>query len=197
MLNYYNRNAAYLSRTYLSLDPEVLHAGWIDYLPHKPGLALDIGAGSGRDAAWLARKGWEVIAVEPAGGLRAFGQKATDSLTVSWVNDCLPYLPGLQAYRQRFSFILAAGVLMHLPPRQRRDSLETLAGLLAAEAVMIVTLRYGPNIDGRMFYEVPVEEIAQFAQGKAFHAEVKAVQADRFDREGVRWQTIIVKKSAF
>ncbi|MFD1958220.1 hypothetical protein ACFSHP_01985 [Novosphingobium panipatense] len=33
-------------------------------------LALDIGAGSGRDAAWLVAKGYEVVAVEPSAGMR-------------------------------------------------------------------------------------------------------------------------------
>jgi hypothetical protein len=50
-------------------------------LPHLPELsnstsskqALDIGAGSGRDAAWLAAEGWNVVAVEPALGLIVLG----------------------------------------------------------------------------------------------------------------------------
>ena len=50
-------------------------------MPHLPKLpnstsskqALDIGAGSGRDTAWLAAEGWNVVAVEPALGLIVLG----------------------------------------------------------------------------------------------------------------------------
>ena len=38
-------------------------------------LALDIGAGSGRDAAWLASKGYEVVAVERSSGMRDEAQR--------------------------------------------------------------------------------------------------------------------------
>ena len=33
-------------------------------------LALDVGAGTGRDAAWLSSLGYEVVAAEPAAGMR-------------------------------------------------------------------------------------------------------------------------------
>jgi len=39
--------------------PESVHGSFLDYLPEGAGrLVLDIGAGSGRDAAWLRRKGF-------------------------------------------------------------------------------------------------------------------------------------------
>lgn len=38
-------------------------------------LALDVGAGSGRDAAWLASWGYEVVAAEPAAGMRREASK--------------------------------------------------------------------------------------------------------------------------
>jgi hypothetical protein len=40
-----------------SLDPATVHLWWLDQLPPGPAAILDIGAGSGRDAAWLAAKG--------------------------------------------------------------------------------------------------------------------------------------------
>jgi ubiquinone/menaquinone biosynthesis C-methylase UbiE len=37
--------------------------------------ALDVGAGSGRDAAWLVSRGFEVWAVEPSEVMRREAQK--------------------------------------------------------------------------------------------------------------------------
>jgi ubiquinone/menaquinone biosynthesis C-methylase UbiE len=38
-------------------------------------LALDIGAGAGRDAQWLKSMGYEVVAVEPSCGMRSEGER--------------------------------------------------------------------------------------------------------------------------
>ncbi|WP_167470079.1 hypothetical protein [Vreelandella andesensis] len=50
-----------------SLDFERVHGEWLHHLPEQPGLALDVGAGSGRDAMALAERGWQVMAIEHAG----------------------------------------------------------------------------------------------------------------------------------
>jgi hypothetical protein len=58
-------------------DPSLLavHADLHGYLPERAAglLALDVGAGSGRDAGWLASLGYEVVAVEPAEAMRREG----------------------------------------------------------------------------------------------------------------------------
>lgn len=52
---------------YEAIDPSKLH-GWLSGLiPRLPGTVLDVGAGSGRDAAWFASQGHDVVAVEPSG----------------------------------------------------------------------------------------------------------------------------------
>ena len=54
------------SRRYESVAAETVHGGLVDLLPIAPALVLDVGAGTGRDAAWLASRGLEVVAVEPS-----------------------------------------------------------------------------------------------------------------------------------
>jgi len=197
MSNYYNHNAKQLFDKYQSIDPDKVHASWLRHLPQKSGLALDVGGGSGRDAAWLAKKGWEVIVVEPAEALFELGQKATEAYPVTWVNDCLPTLAKLQMYQHSFSLILVSGVLMHLPYQQRIDSMETFAGLMAKDSVLVVSLRQGPDSEGREFYQVPADEIVQFAENKSLQAEVTNTLEDVLKRDEVTWQTIIVEKRVF
>jgi len=197
MLNYYNHNAKQLFEKYQSLDPDKVHASWLRHLPPNPGVALDVGGGSGRDAVWLAKRGWEVIVVEPATVLLELGQKTTGVYPVTWINDCLPTLAKLQMYQHSFSLILVSGVLMHLPYQQRIDSMETLAGLMAKDSVLVVSLRQGPDSEGRELYQVPADEIVQFAENKSLQAEVTNTQEDVLKRNGVTWQTIIVKKRVF
>ena len=72
---YYNTHAPALAQQYESLPAASVHSWLIDLLPKTKTLALDVGAGSGRDAAWLASLGFEVIAVEPSAGMRAEAQR--------------------------------------------------------------------------------------------------------------------------
>ncbi|BBE11144.1 hypothetical protein HH1059_20120 [Halorhodospira halochloris] len=51
---------------------------------------LDIGAGSGRDAAWLAEQGHDVVAVEPAAELRQEAQRRHPDEWISWLGNMVP-----------------------------------------------------------------------------------------------------------
>lgn len=72
-LAWYDGNAAAVAAAYEAVDPEQLHGWFAALLPASPALVLDVGAGTSRDAAWLAQLGHDVVAVEPSAALRAEG----------------------------------------------------------------------------------------------------------------------------
>ncbi|RZT88222.1 methyltransferase family protein [Pseudonocardia sediminis] len=53
-----------------------------------PGRVLDVGCGEGADAVWLARRGWDVTALEVSGVAleRAAGHASDAGVTVRWVH---------------------------------------------------------------------------------------------------------------
>ena len=69
-IRWYDQNVSDVSRRYESVPAETVHGWLVDLLPSAPALVLDVGAGTGRDAAWLASRGLEVTAVEPSGAMR-------------------------------------------------------------------------------------------------------------------------------
>ena len=75
-------------------------------MPEEPRLACDVGAGSGRDANWLAEKGWDVIAVEPAAAFRELAEPGSHPRT-SWIDDRLPGLSKLRRLDYRFDLVSA------------------------------------------------------------------------------------------
>lgn len=193
-MDYYNQKAQNLLEIYQSVDPSSLHSNWSKHLPHKPELALDVGSGSGRDAIWLAKKGWEIVAVEPAVELANLGRKYTEGYKVSWINDRLPGLRKLSDSQGQFSLILVIGVFMHLSCGERLASLRTLEGLMARDSIMAISLRHGPDTEGRGFYQVNAEEIVEFAKTHALKSEVHDNLPDELGRTGVTWQTVLVTK---
>ena len=64
-IDYYNQHSDSFKEQYLSKSAEEVHECWIEHLPSS-GQALDVGAGVGRDALWLAKLGFDVVAVEPS-----------------------------------------------------------------------------------------------------------------------------------
>ena len=70
----YGETADLLVTQYESRTFADVHRGLLPLLPAAPARALDIGAGTGRDAAALAALGHTVLAVEPTPEMRAHGQ---------------------------------------------------------------------------------------------------------------------------
>lgn len=75
-----------------NLDCREVYAPVLDLLPIRPVRIADIGAGTGRDAAWFASQGHEVLAVEPVSELREPGMRLHPSERIRWLNDSLPAL---------------------------------------------------------------------------------------------------------
>ena len=66
---WYDANAKIVSARYEEITAENVYGWLLDMLPASTATILDVGAGSGRDAAWLAAKGYDVIAVEPSANI--------------------------------------------------------------------------------------------------------------------------------
>ena len=77
---HYDQHARRYQSQYDSVAATDVHAEWVGVLERlQPGYALDVGAGSGRDAAWLDRIGWRVTAAEPSPALRELGRQRPGS----------------------------------------------------------------------------------------------------------------------
>src|SRR3569623_658578 len=92
VLHGYEESGGALIPRYEALDPAALYAPLAEALPEAPCRGLDIGAGTGRDAAWLAAQGHAVLAVEPVRTLREAAQRLHPEAGIRWLDDRLPDL---------------------------------------------------------------------------------------------------------
>jgi 2-polyprenyl-3-methyl-5-hydroxy-6-metoxy-1,4-benzoquinol methylase len=161
-------------------------------LPPTPAMAVDVGAGAGRDAAALARRGYQVVAVEPVRELREVAQRLDSNEDISWVQDSLPELSRV---RGTFELALLSAVWMHLPPTMRGQAMARLAALLAPAGLLVISLRRGDPPKDRVMFDVPAEDVARDGE-RAGLRFVRLVEegADRLGRAGVWWQTIALHK---
>jgi SAM-dependent methyltransferase len=192
---YYNRNAEALSNQYNAIEAGVVHRGWFSqHMSAKPGFACDIGAGSGRDANWLAAQGWDVVAVEPSSEMRELAA-AQSRPNVTWLDDSLPRLDKLRALGHRYDLILLSAVWMHVPPgsQARERAFRILTELLKPSGVLVITLRHGSD-EGenteRGFHEVPAEELLEYARSRAVALTDRFSDPDK-TRDHVSWETLV------
>ncbi|NJR80316.1 methyltransferase domain-containing protein [Sphingomonas corticis] len=161
--------------------------------PSTGALALDVGAGSGRDAQWLADLGYEVVAVEPAEAMRAEGARRHPSGRIRWLDDRLPALEAVHRLALTFEVILVAGVWQHVYPAHRPRAVRKLATLLKPGGLLVVTLREGPPPPGRPMHPAPLGELEALARSHGL--EILRVErgSDALGRTEVSWTTVVLR----
>ena len=189
----YHRGFREFAEAYDAFGFEDVHAGALPFLPASPGLVLDVGAGSGRDAAWFAARGWQVVAAEPATALREEAARRHPSPLIRWLDDRLPALANVHRLGLSFDLIWLSGVWMHMPPEDRPRAMRKLATLLKPGGRMMLTLRHGPAPADRPMWPVDVHEAERLGvdHGLALRVATER-QEDRGGRTDIRWQTVIL-----
>jgi len=188
----YSETAQALIDQYESIHFEDVHRPVLHAFPKQPARVLDIGAGTGRDAAALARKGRAVTAVEPTPELRAWGQ-ANHPRSIRWIDDMLPQLPQVRAMRERFDLILLTAVWMHLDAHQQREAMETLATLLSPGGLLSMSLRHGPVPEGRRMFDVSAGEVSALAASHGLSMLHSVGTEDMLGRAGVSWTFLVLQ----
>lgn len=166
------------------------HQAVLHLLPTEPSAVIDIGAGTGADAAWLACQGHHVVAVEPTDELRLQGMALHFARSIEWVNDSLPHLAIVSCRGQRFRLVMLTAVWMHLDQKERQLAMPNAASLLAPHGTLIMSLRHGPVPGGRRMFEVSAEETILLASscGLQHILNVRAPSVQLANRHaGVTW----------
>jgi SAM-dependent methyltransferase len=192
----YGANASALASQYESVTFDQVYRDLLHLFPAQPVTVVDIGAGSGRDAAALARRGHRVVAVEPTHELRREGQRLHARLPIEWVDDHLPALDALRRGRRRFDVVLLTAVWMHLDPQEREAAMAALAELVADNGQVFLSLRHGPVPEGRRMFDVSARETAELAARHGLRCVHRAEREDMLDRADITWSFLALQRLA-
>jgi SAM-dependent methyltransferase len=189
----YGETADALAKHYESVSFADVHREILHLMPATPSRVLDVGAGTGRDAAALAALGHAVVAVEPTPELRAHGQRLHCAAAIIWIDDALPDLDKVHARGERFDLVMLTAVWMHLDSGQRERAMARIAGLLQPGGLLALQLRHGPVPAGRRMFEVSVAETRALAD----HHGLKTIQDSErpalLAGSAVRWSVLALR----
>ena len=190
----YAAEAATLAVRYESIRFEDVHADILHLVPAAPRRVIDIGAGTGRDAAALAARGHRVLAVEPTVELRAAGERLHPEAGIIWLDDGLPDLARVRAASDRFDLAFLTAVWMHLDSAERQAAMRALDDLVVAGGRVFMTLRHGPVPPGRRMFEVTAEETVALAAATGFAPVHESRRGDMLERDAVTWTMLVLEK---
>jgi 2-polyprenyl-3-methyl-5-hydroxy-6-metoxy-1,4-benzoquinol methylase len=163
-LQEYARQADRLAEAWERVSFAEVHQPMLHLIPARPCDIVDIGAGTGRDAAAFADMGHRVLAVEPTAELRTSAKKLHPSGRIEWLDDTLPELAHLARRGQDFDLVMLTAVWMHLDPQQRQLAMPRVAALVRIGGAAMMSLRHGPLPAGRRMFDVSAEETIALAQ---------------------------------
>jgi SAM-dependent methyltransferase len=191
----YAEEAPELLKRYESISFAEAHMPVLHLIPPAPCRALDIGAGTGRDAAGLVALGHSVLAVEPTEELRRGAMLLHPSPMIEWLDDSLPDLAAVRARKEEFDLVMLTAVWMHLDEAQRQLAMPNVSALVRNNGIMIMSLRHGPTPPGRRMFEVSAEETIELAHRSGLFCTLNREAEASLRQPGVSWTRLAFQKS--
>ncbi len=183
----YSAGAPELLERYERMAFEEAHRDIFDLIPPAPCDVLDIGAGTGRDAAWFAARGDRVTAIEPTAEMRRGAMKLHPAPSIKWIDDSLPALASVGG--QQFDLVWMSAVWMHFDATDRAQMMPVIAALVRVGGALMISLRHGPIPEGRRMFEVSADETITLAE-RAGLTSVRAQDYDSPYAPGVTWSRL-------
>ena len=191
MCNYYESNAEHYAAETFSTDMSEQYQSFLPLLKKRAKI-LDVGSGSGRDAYYFQRHGYEVTALEPSKNLCREIRKGFSGEIVC--SDIQSYQP-----TERYDGIWACASLIHLQEEEILHFFEKIHRYLKDDGIVYISgkngIPTGKAKDGRYFLEFSellIEKI--LTANKQLTAEQVWYTEDVRGRKEFRWMNVIFKK---
>ena len=153
-LNYYDDNAVEFAIQTVSIDMHNLYELFINQLPQRnKHYLLDVGCGSGRDANYFAKQGYEVTAIDASAELIQWAEQHHMSSRITWVHLDFSSIEK-QAWENKFTGIWACASLLHVPFLELPFIINSLLDTFTDDGVMYVSFKYGKGerVDEERFF---------------------------------------------
>lgn len=190
MSNYYESNAERYAAETLSEDMSEQYQRFLPLL--KDGVKLlDVGSGSGRDACYFQKQGYQVTALEPSKNLcREIRKVFSGEIMCS---DIQNYQPA-----ERYDGIWACASLIHLQEEVVLQFFEKIDQYLNDNGIIYISGKNGISTgeveDGRFFLEFTEQLVEKILMvNKQLKLEQLWYTEDVNGRRGFRWMNVILR----
>ena len=156
-IKYYQQHTDRFVAQTVNVDMQDLYEAFIKHLPPQSSLQIiDVGCGSGRDAAYFANKGYQVTACDASTHLIAWAMNHWAASDVSLHRLKFEDI-NHQPWHQRFIGVWACASLLHVAFDELPNVIESLLMTLTNNGVMYASFKYGEDErveNGRFFCDM-------------------------------------------
>jgi SAM-dependent methyltransferase len=211
-LNAYDTRASDFAGRYAAADVSPLHRLLLAHLP-PGGRLLEIGCGAGRDAVFLAKHGFAVVAADASAAMHDQARNAPGAAFTAYPDSACSHTPVIQLLQtafplpaghpllaDRFDAILALAVIMHLPDADLFEFACQIRHMLTPGGTLILSISEGRPLDpdsrdplGRLFRERPPAELSLLFERLGFGLVIRDQTPDSLDRADIRWTTLVLR----
>ena len=192
MSNYYESNAERYAAETISADMSEQYQRFLPLLK-KGAKILDVGSGSGRDACYFQKQGYQVTALEPSKNLcREIRKVFSGEIVCSEVQNYRP--------TERYDGIWACASLIHLQEEEVLQFFEKIDQYLNDNGIIYISgkngLSTGKVEDGRFFLEFTEQLVEKILTvNKQLKQEQLWYTEDVSGRRGFRWLNVVLSVS--
>ena len=191
MCKYYKINAKQYAKETFSADMSEQYKRFLP-LVREQARILDVGSGSGRDACYFQKKGYQVTALEPSKNLCREIRKVFSGKIVC--SDIQSYQP-----EQRFDGIWACASFLHLQEKEVLSFFEKINLCLNDNGIIYLSgkngIPTGEAADGRFFLEFTERLIDKIlVVNERSKLDQLWYTEDVSRRKNFRWMNIILRK---
>ena len=190
MCNYYESNAEHYAAETFSADMSEQYQRFLPLLK-KGAKILDVGSGSGRDACYFQKHGYQVTALEPSKNLCREIRKVFSGEIIC--SDIQNYQP-----KERYDGIWACASLIHLQEEEILRFFEKIDLYLNDNGVVYVSgkngIPTGEVEDGRFFLEFTEQLVEKILTvNEQLKLEQLWYTEDVSGRRGFQWLNVVLR----
>ena len=197
-VEYYDRNAGSCGARYESADMSHLDHLLLRHLPERGARVLELGCGSGREAAFLLQSGHDVYGLDASEGMIEEALRRHPELAGRLSREVVPLPEGSRLLSERFDAVLAIALLMHIPDSELFEAILQWKRVLRPLGVIFISVSTGrPGVDadgrgqgGRLFRERPPEELQLLFERLGFRLAARYQTPDSLQR-GMLWNSLV------
>ena len=207
----YDAKAAEFADKYETASMGVLHKLLLTYLP-RGCKVLEIGCGTGRDAVFLARNGFEIVATDASRRMLSLAAEKHLELSknkpisegkypVRLLEAAFPLNNDNPLLSERFQCVLTVAILMHIPDRKLFELAYQIRQLMSDGGILVVdTSLDRPGLDqksrdgsGRLMRERSTSELRILFERLGFVPAIEQETSDGLGRSKMKWKILVFR----
>jgi len=199
-MGFYDEAAKSTAANYEALDTRPIVTPILEYLP-AGGRLLDLGCGSGRDAAFFLKQGYDVTGLDGSEAMLREASTYHPELLGRLIHHALP--ESLPFNAGAFDILVSFAVIMHLEEALLPKSFSEIARVLrpgGVAAYSVNTARprldeHGNDLRGRHFTCLDASTWERYHRGAGLQTVAGWENEDIIGRPGISWITFVCRKT--